>query len=344
MSAVTRNLPSAQPASLAQVERSHASQVRDEGRANPQASLYRGRTTFTYSRQTSAKKLADKQHASSLHARLAQKRPARAGEQARFAAPRKAVAQSLRQAGSQAAAQRAGAGRLAGLRVSRDGGRGGNRGGGQQSSQQDGQKQQQGQQQQRRERDPLRDKGDRRIVAGTASVFPLSGNSAAAHTVWPDWLAGAVAHEAGAARWHAIGEAACDALLALRDKLAATPAGRRFAGFDAQLYQLAHDVTLARAGLDAPAAPDFETLRARLVERAAQRDATGAPPPAESTRTRHFNLLLGLQLLMLERPLLASRMGRTRGTLASLAAGASPAGDMPDTPTDGAGGTASAQR
>ncbi|WGS54190.1 hypothetical protein LFL96_24495 [Paraburkholderia sp. D15] len=352
MNPAATNLPSARLDALTRTDRAQSDHARDDARSNHQATLFRGHTNFAYAHHAAAKLLANRQRASKLRARLAQTRQGQANKRARFAASKKAAAQMLRQANVRGLPQRGAQNRAGGLRVSRDGGRGGRGGqsGGGQSSQ-DGQKQGQGQgqgqqqQQQRREREWRHGSGERRVGDAAASRAGLDG------AAMPDWLAVALEHDNGGTREHALADACCDRLLALRDEIAAAPSQR----FDARLYRLAGEVTMARAWLGEAAATNFAAVRARLVERtglrAAERGAmagsavgagaetrghvaanaspetaharnAAAPTVDAATRVRHFNLLLGLQLFTLERRLLGSRAGHTHSTLTSLEAGA----------------------
>ncbi|WP_322074574.1 hypothetical protein [Burkholderia cepacia] len=284
--------------------------------------MFRGRTTFAHARNASARLLANKQLAARLRARLARARRKNAGKRANFAMPRKAIAQPAQQRGSPGATRPGTSSPLSGLRVSRDGGRGGQRGGEQQSSPQDGNQQQQGRQQ--RERDP----GARR-ARGTLRIANRVASSALPDDATvPDWLAGALDHEAGGAHEQAVADACCDALLAMRDELAGVPG----TPLDARMYRVAREVTLARTWLGPSSATGFDAVRARLIERSRLRSAAkGAddsrpvnrtsPAVELVTRIRHFNLLLGLQLLALERPAIGSRSTRTDSILASLEAG-----------------------
>ncbi|RXV65765.1 hypothetical protein D1006_37770 [Burkholderia stabilis] len=325
MSRISHNPYAAAQDGLAQAEQARADRARDDTRATHQAALYRGRTTFTHAHRASAKLLANKLRAAKLRARLAQARRKNAGKRASFAMSRKALAQAPRQAGSSGATRRAMPKSLSGLRVSRDGGRGGQRGGGErQSSQQDGKQQQQGRQQQRQEQDARRVPGKLRVAhRGTGAALPDDATL-------PDWLNDALDHETDGAREQAVADACCDELLAMRDELAAAPEQR----LDARMYRVAREVTLARTWLGASGATGFEAVRARLVERSRLRGAAAAAEDArhanQSTlatepvsRVRHFNLLLGLQLLALERPTVGSRATRADSILASLQAGAS---------------------
>nr|WKF60267.1 hypothetical protein HUO10_004788 [Paraburkholderia busanensis] len=352
MNPAATNLPSARLDALTRTDRAQSDHARDDARTNHQATLFRGHTNFAYAHHAAAKLLANRQRASKLRARLAQTRQGQANKRARFAASKKAAAQMLRQANVRGLPQRGAPNRAGGLRVSRDGGRGGRGGqsGGGQSSQ-DGQKQGQGQgqqqQQQRREREWRHGSGERRVGDAAASRAGLDG------AAMPDWLVVALEHDNGGTREHALADACCDRLLALRDEIAAAPSQR----FDARLYRLAGEVTMARAWLGEAAATNFAAVRARLVERtglrAAERGAmagsavgagagaetrghvaanaspetaharnAAAPTVDAATRVRHFNLLLGLQLFTLERRLLGSRAGHTHSTLTSLEAGA----------------------
>ncbi|WP_175846096.1 hypothetical protein [Burkholderia arboris] len=333
MSRISHNPYAAAQDGLAQTERTRDERVRDDARASHQAALFRGRTLFAHARNVSARLLANKQLAARLRARLAQARRKNAGKRARFAMPRKAIAQPAQPRGAHGTTRRGTSSPPSGLRVSRDGGRGGQRGGQQQSSQQNGnQQQQQGRQQQQREREP----GTRR-APGALRV----GRRGAAATLLddatvPDWLAGALGHEGGGAREQAVADACCDALLAMRDELAAAPG----TPLDARMYRVAREVTLARTWLGPSSAAGFDAVRARLVERSRLRGAaTGAgeshPAVEPAARIRHFNLLLGLQLLALERPAIGSRAARADSILASLEAGAHAANSDPrDLPGD----------
>lgn len=322
-----------------QADRARAEHARDGTRASHQVALFRGRTTFTHARQVSAKLLANKQRASKLRARLAQARRKNAGKRANFAMPRKALAQAPRQSSPNASTRRGVSKPRSELRVSRDGGRRGQRGGGeQQSSQQDGKQQHQGRQQQRQEPDSRRALGKLRVAyRGAAVVLPDEATL-------PDWLTDALDHKTDSEREQAVANACCDELLAMRDGFAAAPEHH----VDAWMYRLAREVTLARTWLGVSATTGFEAVRTRLVERSRLRCAaatTGASrhqdrsaPATESIgRVRHFNLLLGLQLLALERPTVGSRATRADSILASLQAGASSEGGKPrDRQTDDA--------
>lgn len=343
MSRISHNPYAAAQDGLAQTERTRAEHGRDDARASHQAALFRGRTLFAHARNVSARLLANKQLAARLRARLAQARRKNAGKRARFAMPRKAIAQPAQQRGPHGTTRRGTSSPLSGLRVGRDGGRGGQRGGEQQSSQQDGNQQQQGRQQQQREREPgtRRAPGALRVARRGAAAALLDDATV------PGWLAGALGHDAGGAREQAVADACCDALLAMRDELAAAPG----TPLDARMYRVAREVTQARTWLGPSSATGFDAVRARLVERSRLRSAaTGAgeshpadraaPAVEPAARIRHFNLLLGLQLLALERPAIGSRAARADSILASLEAGAHAsnldARDLPgdDTPSD----------
>ncbi|MDB5787014.1 hypothetical protein [Caballeronia mineralivorans] len=316
MNPVKPNTQVACTEALEQTDRVQGEQARDKAHENHQAALYRGRTTFAYAHRAHAKALANKLHASKMQARRT-----RANKQTRFAAPRKALAQPSHQPGARAASLRAAAQRIAGQRVSRDGGRSGRGGsGGDQSSSQQGQGgSKQGQGQERRDSGSVR-----RTMAASAGA----GTAAEAAPTLARLLDIVAGQDTGGVRGETLANAHCDALLLLREELAASPGQR----FDARLHRLSQEVTAARVWLagshavDTPAATllptGFSAIRARLIERATQRSpAQSAAAPINAARLREFNLLLGLHLLIHERPLLASRMGHSESVLASLEAG-----------------------
>jgi hypothetical protein len=267
---------------VAQTERAREQRTQNDARHDHQATLYRGHTNFTHAHRAHAKLLANKLRANKLRARLAQARKTRAARRGKFTASRKTNAPVLRHAHGHASALRGQLHRGAsGARVTRDGGRGG----GQQG--QGGQQQQRDErQQQRRERSWRRGIGE---AAGSVASVSMLAHSIDAH----DTLA----------------DACCDALLSLRDKLAANPHAR----IDSAILRLAREATAARLASDAPHAMGLEAIVTRLAERSNQH-AQASP------RLAHFNLLAGLHLLMMERPLRASNTARSDNTLAALEA------------------------
>jgi type III secretion regulatory protein HpaA len=159
--------------------------------------------------------------------------------------------------------------------------RDGGRGGGQQGQQQQGQGGGQQGQQQRRERSWRRSSTQSVSSAHSAAVFD--------HTT------------------REIADACCDALLSLRRQLATNPHAR----IDASLMRLARDATAARFAQHALEGGSFEAIKAQLIERA-EKHAPSSP------RMASFNLLAGLHLLMMERPLRRSNASRMDSTLSAL--------------------------
>jgi type III secretion regulatory protein HpaA len=284
MSAVTSHAAAARADALAQTERTREEHAQNDARADHQATLYRGHTTFTHAHRAHAKLLGNKMRANKMRARLAQARKARAARRGKFAAPRKTNAPMLRHANAHGALRSHLHRASHGLRVTRDGGRGGRQGG------QQGQGQGQGQSHGDQQRD-RRERSFKRAASNVASADTTHVQSINAR----DSL-------------HLLADACCDALLALRDELAENPHAR----IDMPILRLARDATVARLALNASHESGFDAIRTRLVERATKRGTQTSP------RLAHFNLLAGLHLLMMQRPLRRSNAARADNTLKAL--------------------------
>jgi hypothetical protein len=278
---------------VAQTERAREQRTQNDTRNDHQASLYRGQTNFTHAHRAHAKLLSNKLRANKMRARLAQARKTRATRRGKFAAPRKTHAPVLRHAGH-ASMLRAHLHRAGGARVTRDGGRGGGQGnhGGQQG--QGGQQQRDGRQQQRRERSWRRSASEASAPIAIDAVRAEQAMLTGKESTHPQALA----------------DACCDALLALRDTLAANPQAR----IDMSILKLAREATAARFAADVPPTLGLEAVVTRLAEHSskAKHDEPASP------RLAHFNLLAGLHLLMMQRPLRRSNAARADNTLAAL--------------------------
>jgi hypothetical protein len=265
---------------VAQTERAREQRTQNDARNDRQATLYRGHTNFTHAHRAHAKLLANTLRANKLRARLAQARKTRAARRGKFTTSRKTQAPVLRHAHGHSSALRPHLHRGAsGARVTRDGGRGG------------GQQGQGGQQQQRDERQQQRRERSWRRGIGEAAT---SGENVAM-----------LAHRGG--EHDTLANACCDALLSLRDKLAANPHAR----IDPSILRLAREATAARLASGTSHTMGFDAIVARLAERSGKHAQS-------SPRLAHFNLLAGLHLLMMERPLRRSNAARTDSTLEAL--------------------------
>jgi hypothetical protein len=262
---------------LAQTERAREDRTQNDAKADHQAALYRGQTTFAHAHRAHAKLLSNKLRANKLRARLAQARKARTTKRGKFNAPRKTHAQVLKHANAHASMLRSPMHRAGGLRVSRDGGRGGQQGQGQQGQGQSGGQQRD---QNRRER------SWRRSSLQNVSTSAVKGIDHATTN---------------------IADACCDALLSLRRQLATNPHAR----IDTSLLRLAREATAARFAQGETDAGSIQEIKARLIERADKHAATSA-------RLESFNLLAGLHLLMMQRPLRRSNAARTGNVLNAL--------------------------
>jgi len=295
MSPAPSNQVGARLESLAQIDRVREDRALNEGQTDRRAALYKGRTVFAHAHRAHAKLLANKLRANTVRARLAQARKTRAAKRGKFEAQRKPSAPVLKHGGAQASGLRSHLHRHNGMRVTRDGGRGG----------QGGQGNQDGQQEPGQERRDGREKQQRREFIKRSSAARASNAS---------WLGAAFDRQE--ASTHAPTDACCDALLDLREQLATNPHAR----IDQPVLRIAREIVTARLSAAAPEATQLAAVLARLGTRAALRSNALAPHAPGSSRLAHFNLLLGLHVLMMQRPLRQSSACRTSSTLAALEA------------------------
>ncbi|MDR5759443.1 hypothetical protein [Caballeronia sp. LZ035] len=268
---------------LAQAERAREDRAQHAAGSDHQASLYRGQTAFANAHRAHAKLLSNKLRANKLRARLAQARKPRMTKRGKFSASRKTAPQVLKHA--HASMQRSPLHRAGGSRVTRDGGRGGGQQG---QNQGQGQGQRQGQGQQQRDQD----RRERSWRLSSLHAAPVASSASA------NLLDHTATH---------LADACCDALLSLRRQLQTNPHAR----IDSLLLRLAREATAARFAQGSLDAGSIEAIKERLIERSKKH---GAP----SARMADFNLLAGLHLLMMQRPLRRSNQARTNATLHAL--------------------------
>lgn len=264
---------------LAQAERAREDRAQHAAGSEHQASLYRGQTAFAHAHRAHAKLLSNKLRANKLRARLAQARKPRMTKRGTFSASRKTARQVLKHA--HPSMLRSAAHRASGSRVTREGGRGGG---------QQGQSQGQGQGQGQQQRDPdRRERSWRRSSMHAVAVASPGSANLLDHTA---------TH---------LADACCDALLSLRRQLETNPHAR----IDSLLLRLSREAIAARLVQGSLDAGSIDAIKAQLIERA-DKDVAASPRMAD------FNLLAGLHLLMMQRPLRRSNQARTHATLQAL--------------------------